>query len=255
MKSKCAVFTIVKNERIFLPIWIKHYKKYFDASDIYILDHQSTDGSTENLDVNVILVENEFAFDHTWFHGTVEKFHIQLLQKYQAVLFSDGDELVYTVDKPLNETIDLFLSNEDCKFQTCHGYEIIQDMQRERSLLDHEEILPNRNYWYYSKLYCKTLLSKVPLSWCVGFHITNPPTHDTTYNLYLCPLHKYDFEQMLKRHQERKANWKYHSDVVEKGMSWHNAIADRQGILFLFNLIDDPIIPIPEIHKQSLKGI
>lgn len=255
MKSKCAVFTIVKNEKIFLPIWIKHHKKYFDPSDIYILDHQSTDGSTTNLDVNVVLVENEFAFDHRWFHETVEKFHIQLLQKYHAVLFSEGDELIYTIDKPLNETIDLFLSNEDCKFQTCHGYEIIQDLQSERSLLNHEEIIANRNYWYYSSLYCKTLLSKVPLTWCVGFHITTPPTNDTRYNLYLCHLHKYDFEQMLKRHQERKENWKYHSDVTDKGMSWHNAISDRQGVLFLFENIDGTIVPIPTIHKQVLKHI
>lgn len=41
MKKKCAVYTIVKNEDYFLPKWIKHFNKYFDKSDIYILDHQS----------------------------------------------------------------------------------------------------------------------------------------------------------------------------------------------------------------------
>ena len=46
-KKKCAVFTIVKNENYFLPIWLKHYKRYFDNSDIYVLDHQSNDGSTD----------------------------------------------------------------------------------------------------------------------------------------------------------------------------------------------------------------
>lgn len=66
MKKKCAIFTIAKNEDYFLPKWIKHYKKYFDVSDIYILNHQSSDGSTDNLDVNVVDVFNELAFDHNW---------------------------------------------------------------------------------------------------------------------------------------------------------------------------------------------
>ena len=47
----CAVFTIVKNEKLFLPIWIKHYKKFFDNYDIYILDHESNDDSTKNLGI------------------------------------------------------------------------------------------------------------------------------------------------------------------------------------------------------------
>jgi hypothetical protein len=68
----CAVFTIVKNEKLFLPIWIKHYKKFFDDSDIYILDHESNDDSTKNLDVNVIPVYNEFTFDQNWLINTVQ---------------------------------------------------------------------------------------------------------------------------------------------------------------------------------------
>ena len=59
MKKKSAVFTIVKNENYFLPIWIKHYKKYFNESDMYVLDHQSNDASTNNLSVNVVPVINE----------------------------------------------------------------------------------------------------------------------------------------------------------------------------------------------------
>jgi hypothetical protein len=44
-KKKCAVFTIVQNENIFLPIWLKYYSKYFDPKDIYILNHDSNEES------------------------------------------------------------------------------------------------------------------------------------------------------------------------------------------------------------------
>jgi hypothetical protein len=100
-KKKCAVFTMVKNENYFLPIWLKHYKRYFDNSDIYILDHQSNDGSTEELDVNVELVINELAFDHQWLVNTVQNFQVKLLEQYESVLFAEADELVYTIGKPL----------------------------------------------------------------------------------------------------------------------------------------------------------
>ena len=53
MKKKCAVFTMVKNENYFLPIWLKHYKKFFSNEDIFILDHQSNDGSIISTDVTI----------------------------------------------------------------------------------------------------------------------------------------------------------------------------------------------------------
>ena len=102
MKKKCAVFTIVKNENYFLPIWLKHYKKYFNNSDIYVLDHQSNDGSTNNLDVNVIRIDYKLAFDHHWLVQTVQQQQTKLLEEYESVLFAEVDEIIYTVNEPLN---------------------------------------------------------------------------------------------------------------------------------------------------------
>ena len=79
MKKECAVFTIVKNENYFLPIWLKHFKKFFKSEDIYVLDHQSTDGSTEDLDVNVIPIFNDLTFDHQWLINQVEKMQLLML--------------------------------------------------------------------------------------------------------------------------------------------------------------------------------
>ena len=253
----CAVFTIVKNEKLFLPIWIKHYKKFFDNYDIYILDHESNDDSTKNLDVNVIPIYNEFTFDQNWLISTVQNFQCELLKNYKAVLFAEGDELIYTLDKPLNEIINLFINDETVNYQTCNGYEIIQNLETEKSLSENDEIIKNRNYWYYSpQYYCKTLLSKIPLNWHYGFHETTSSQRDYKYNLFLCHLHKYDFEQMLFRHQERALKWKYHSDVTERGLSWHNYISEKDKILELFNTTHGyPIIEIPENHKLSLNHI
>ena len=37
---------MVYNEAVFLPIWLRYYSRFFAPDDIYVLDHESTDGST-----------------------------------------------------------------------------------------------------------------------------------------------------------------------------------------------------------------
>jgi len=54
----CAVLTITHNEKIMLPLWARYYSKHVASpQDIYILDHNSNDGSTskENLVPGVTL--------------------------------------------------------------------------------------------------------------------------------------------------------------------------------------------------------
>src|SRR3954454_139224 len=42
-RRRGAVFTIGQNEARFLPLWLDYYGRHFDASDIYVLDHDSSD--------------------------------------------------------------------------------------------------------------------------------------------------------------------------------------------------------------------
>lgn len=252
MKKKCAVFTIVKNESYFLPIWLKHYQKYFSNEDIYVLDHQSDDGSTTGLNVNVVPIVNELAFDHQWLVDTVQNFQEQLLQQYECVLFAESDELIYSVENPLDKVIDIFLNDEEVKFQTCTGHEVIQHLDQEKPLQPGEEIFENRNYWFKFPMYDKTLLSKVPLNWVWGFHETKDLSVNTKYNLFLCHLHRVDFEFMLKRHEERATKWKLKDD----GNAGHqHRIGDRKGVSDYFLSIPSRIVEIPQIHKLALNGI
>ena len=253
MKKKCAVFTIVKNESYFLPIWIKHYKKYFDSSDIYVLDHQSTDGSTTGLDVNVIPVINEMAFDHQWLVNTVQQQQEKLREEYESVLFAESDELVYTLEKPLNEIIDDFINDSSVTHQTCSGYEVIEDIGNEKILEPGDEIFRNRNFWFEHEMYSKTLLSKIPLRWIWGFHSAINVSINKKYNLFLCHLHRCDFEFMLKRHEERATKWKLKDDGA--GVGFQHRIGDREGVLRYFNDIPTKPTIIPEKHKEVLYGV
>jgi hypothetical protein len=250
MKNKCAVFTIVKNEYYFLPKWINHYSKFFDKKDLYILDHESNDGSTENLDVNVKKVINNLAFDHEWLVNTVRSFQRELLEKYECVIFAESDEFLYSLNKDLNLIIDDFLKTNE-PYITSIGYEVIQDIQNEKFLNDSEEIMINRNNWFRHTLYDKTLISKIPLNWEYGFHnITE--SKNFKFNLYLAHLHRHDLKLMVKRHQERSMKWNLKDD---KNHGFQHKIKEESEIFKYFQSIPSEIEKIPTEHKKLLMHI
>ena len=258
MKKKCAVFTIVKNEDYFLPIWIKHYQRFFDNDDIYVLDHQSNDGSTDKLEVNLVNVINEVAFDHQWLVETVQNFQRKLLNEYECVLFAEADEIIYSTEMDFKELIDKFLLS-DKNLLKCIGYEIIQDLENEKSISENESIIENRKYWFSTSVYNKPLLSKVSINWCWGFHnFSNYPPDDENmydYGLSLCHLHRVDFEFMLRRHEERAKNWNLKNDGYA---GWYHKVGDREGVLSYFNKVVEEgceVVEIPEEHKIALKGL
>lgn len=251
MKNKCAVFTIVKNENYNIFKWINHYKKYFDVKDIFILNHQTDDGSTDNLSVNVIEVVNELAFDHQWLVDTVQSFQQKLLNDYECVIFAEADELLYSPDKPLNETINDFLASDD-KYITCKGYDIIQSLIEEKALTLDDDIFQFRSFWYPNSMYDKTLISKIPLNWAWGFHTISLPT-SYKYNIHMAHLHRVDLELMFKRHQERATKWNLKNDGSS---GFHHRIGDREGVEKFFKDIPTQLVcRIPENHKQQLYGL
>jgi len=253
MKKKCAIFTIVKDEEYFLPIWIKHYKKYFKPEDIYVLDHDSVDGSTDNIDVNIEKVHRDLAFDHLWLVETVQNYQKELLEKYEIVIFAESDELLYSIERPFDELLNDF-SNSDQNYLTCHGYEIIHNIEKEKKLTVGESILENRNEWFRYTAYDKTLISKIPLEWSVGFHDAGVRNHSP--ELFMMHLHRVDFELMLKRHEIRANKWRLKDDGPA---GWYHKVGDREGVLNYFNnpvgLDKIPIEKIPEKHKLALNGI
>lgn len=197
--KKNAVFTMVKNEKWFLPIWLNYYSKFFDEKDIYVIDHASTDDSiamvkSEYKDINIITLTYE-PFDDIFKVNELKKLQSELLTKYKCVLFSDPDELVVPINSfNLGEYITNFLNSDNQTIKT-NGWEIIQLPKRNEKEIDlTESVLSQRSYWFHSpQYYSKVLLSKVPVNWAPGLHVTsNQYTDDES--LYLIHLHRIDYD-------------------------------------------------------------
>jgi len=251
LKNKFAAFTIVKNESYFLPIWLKYYSRFFQNKDIYVLDHESTDGSTDSLGVNAVPVHNEFAFDHQWLVETVQNFQKELLDRYECVVFAEADELLYCPSSSLGDLLNRFLSNQSMECLTSVGYEVIQNLGEEGSLGAGDEVFGNRKYFFRYPLYDKTLISKVPLNWEWGFHRCDKP-QNFAYGSHIMHLHRVDFELMLKRHEERAKRWKLKNDGAA---GVQHRIGDREGVLNYFNKTASPIEKVPNDHLRCFEGL
>lgn len=253
MKKQAAVFTVVKDEKYFLPRWLKHYQKYFDNKDIFVLDHQTKDGSTKNLPVKTILIENEQAYDHNWLTAKVCFFQKELLNEYECVLFSEADEFVYTVEQPLNDFInDIFLKDSDINYLTTVTYELIQNLDNELPLKETDIILEKRKYWCpYFTFGNKTLLSKIPLKWLNGFHKVEHLEPCFKHPFFMLHLHKWDFELMCER-TFRSSSWCM-NDGYE---GWQNKLKTREELFnFFINFRGGNLSLMDEFHKITLSGL
>lgn len=169
MKKPFAIFTIAKDESVILPIWLKHYRNTFANEDIYVLDHQTKDGSTKNIGVNVIPIFNPEAGRHTWLVEQAQAFQNKLLEHYEVVLYTDADEIIYTIeDKSLLDVLQEFRQS-DHQYVNCVGYELVQKMEEEEQLNLLLPIMHQRNNWTREPMYDKPLITKIPLQYREGF--------------------------------------------------------------------------------------
>jgi hypothetical protein len=215
MKKKAAIFTIVKDEDYFLPIWIKYYSQYFNKEDIYILDHNTVGDSTKNLECNVIRLNYDELFNHQWLCSTVKSYQKELLEKYEVVVFTEIDEILFSTEKPFNLIIEDFY-NSNNEYITCLGYELIQDLKTEKPLTFGDSIAKNRKYWMHEPRYNKTLVSKIPLDWAIGFHDTNYSSNILD-NFYMAHLHFVDANNTYYRYINRiKSGGKLNTNIISE---------------------------------------
>jgi Ricin-type beta-trefoil lectin domain-like len=195
-----AVMTIVRNENIFLPIWLRYYRQFFAAQDTYVLDHQSTDGSTGG-DGFVRIPVSHSEFGVSWQLDVVQSYQHELVSRYDVVLYAEADEIVAPDPRlgDLGAYIDCFVED----FVTCQGYEVLHRKDCEPPFDPTRPVLSQRFGWYPNPVYSKSLLARVPMLWNGGFHERIDGKANNDPNLYLIHLHRMDYDICLTRLQER----------------------------------------------------
>jgi hypothetical protein len=217
-----ALVTMVHDEAIFLPIWLRYYSRFFEPTDIYVLDHGTTDGSTEREGFVRIPVSHP-TVDHVWMVETVQSLQHELLDDYEVVLVTDVDEIM--LPDPVWGTLGDYIDRLDEDFITARGFELIHLRDREPALRLDEPILDQRSHWFANGAYNKTLLAMVPMDWKPGFHMRIDEQVNCDPDFYLVHLHRMDYELCRQRHELRRTmvwnardvadQWAYHNRITE----------------------------------------
>jgi Glycosyl transferase family 2 len=222
-RKRRAVLTMVHNEPIFLPIWLRYYSRFFGADDIYVLDNDTSDRSTEREGFVRIPVSHG-SVDHMWMVRTIERHQRELLDRYDVVLVTDVDEIV--APRPEAGTLAAYIDRLDEEFVNCIGYELIHLVDREGPFDPSRAVLDQRGYWFLNHAYNKPALAMEPTRWVPGFHAREDGRTELDPDLCMIHLHRMDYEICLSRHRHRRGRPWNERDLAE---NWarHNLIVDE----------------------------
>jgi len=229
---KKAVFTIVKDEDYYLSIWLKHYSKFFDKDDIYILNN----GRKLDLDYNIIEVKSEYSFDVTFLLKVVQDFQCKLLESYKLVLFAECDEIIYPKYGSYENHI---LDNISIK---CVGYDVLHAKDEMAINWELFPLLSQRKWWVKNTRLNKQLLTTIPLKYDPGFHRATPEARINN-DLMLIHLRRIDYNYTLSRLQIRMA-WKRPPGQISSTVhQWHSNNFNKFDAWFYGGFDNKELIP------------
>jgi hypothetical protein len=279
--ARHAIFTVVQDEPVFFPLWYDYYRKYYRSRHIYVLYHglplETRDPSwVLGNNANLVRIFRDESFDHTWLRLQVERFAAFLLGSYATVAFAEADEIIalnpeqYPAGDLVGWLDDLVSADpaQNRKAIRCAGYEVVHDFHTEPALdpdnLD-EGILRQRNHWYPSETYSKTLIWRWPPHWTNGFHkVTgvgdygpNLADPEPDPALLLIHLHKMDYNIARGRLTSTAARTWNRPDTVGTA-GFQNRFKTEEGLkTWWFKSVDDPeltapLVPIPDAIKDII---
>jgi hypothetical protein len=217
-----AVFTLVRDERIFLPIWLRYYRQFFAPQDIYVLDHGGAEELADQFEFTRIPVHQP-VYGAEWQRETIQRQQHDLIDRYDVVLFVDADEIV--APDPRAGDLGDYLADFDQDYVTCQGYEVLHDVDNEPSFDLSGPVLKQRSSWYHNSIYSKSLVARVPMLWNLGFHHRLDAAKNVDPTLYLIHLHRMDYEICQARHRDRAAFPRADKDLAND-WGYQNRITD-----------------------------
>lgn len=188
MKAPLAAVTMVYNESTFLPAWLRHYAAQVGSENCFLLDHGSTDGSTAPShvqDASVVRIPRS-PQDDSRRCGFVSDFCASLLNWYEAVIYTDVDELLVADPLVHGSLASLAATLDEDAVLTAVGFDVVHVPDQEPPLDWDRPITEQRDWLRFSSAMCKPVLIRRRVAWAPGFHnIDAPPVFSPLFLLHL----------------------------------------------------------------------
>lgn len=220
---RVAALTFTYNEATNLPIWRRYYGAQLGEKNLFVIDRESDDGSTDDLgEINRILLPRT-PFDDVQKVVCMSSFQNGLLSHYDAVICGDCDEMVVPEPDKYAGLVD-YITKMDGDYATCVGVDVLHIIDREPPLEPDRPILSQRHYGRFQSVGCKTLVSRVPIRWEPGLHFSNKrPRFDC--GLINFHLKWMDYQSAVRR------------QAINQATAWsENSLAANHGAHHRYNL-------------------
>jgi hypothetical protein len=200
VKFPLAVVTMVYNEPDFLPVWAAHYRAAVGAEHCYVLDHGSDDNSiAASCPLQVARLPRS-TLDENWRAHIVSEQCNKLLDRYDAVAYTDVDELLVADPRRFNDLAGLAAAT-DAEVLTAFGTNMLQVPGD--APIDLTQPITTQRHWTrpFSSL-CKPALIRRPVRWSPGFHVADAPSQFG--GLYLFHIAYVDNRITARRQAKRR---------------------------------------------------
>lgn len=221
MGTNIAFATMVGDEPIFLPIWIKYYSRFVDKSQLFIL----VDGMDRALPPEAegcqILRLPRRPLGPGWDIARwqmISDLTSTLLHRFAVVVFNDVDEILVLDPAQGQDLVGSVMRAVDIGVISPFAIEVLHRIDLEPEPIDPlRPILSQRHFGRINASYCKPCITATPLRWSLGGHYSNHPTLHLDRALFLFHLRYVDHGYLLDRQASRKAMM---TDAGVAGAGW-----------------------------------
>lgn len=204
-RPRVAAVTMVYNEAVYLPIWLKHYGAQVGIENCYVVDHGSDDGSTEGLKgCNVVRIPRS-PYDPHKQSAFNSLFCSSMTHWYDRVIYSDVDEILLA-DPKVAPNLTEYCRRPLPDVVTAIGLNIIHRPDHEPAFDPARPVSTQRPYVFLASSMCKPLLIRNPITWSPGSHSSDAPM--VFDHLYMFHLRWFDLPYGLRRlRKTREMAW------------------------------------------------
>lgn len=216
---RVAALTMSYNEPVWAGVWARHYAGQLGAEHCVVLDHGSDDGSADGLPVRVVRLGRS-VLDEAWRVAVVSEEVRSLLQRYDAVIHTDVDELL-VADPLYYSGLRGFVAARAEPVITAIGLDLQHIPDREATLDLARPIGAQRRWVRFSAALCKPVLVRRAVEWAPGFHCCDAPM--VFDRLYLLHMRYADLGAGLRRLARTRAQ-----AVIDPAGFEHQRVSDAE---------------------------
>jgi len=253
---RVGAITMVRNEGAMLHRWVDHYGSQFAADDLIVVDDNSDDGSTNDLDCRVVRIKPITGHFELSRMRLISEHAKQLLRRCDAVLFADADEFIVADPAKYDGLRDFVAGRTGAPAVGVLGLNVIHHTATELDLDFGRSFLGQRRLAKFVPLLCKPSIKWVANPWAAASHGIRDATFQVDPELFMFHMKFADRAHLKKVGDHRRSMVELDGRAAETG--WQFSGDDMVALLDDINaeLPDDPAeVPLFRPERLDLAAI